>query len=449
MDVPVLVAIALGGLIALTLLLAVFFRVVVSTNEVHIVQSGKRTVSYGKDQEAGNVYYNWPAWIPRVGVQVIHLPVSVFDVDLNGYAAYDKGRVPFVIDIMAFFRITDSNIAAQRVSSFDELMKQLQGVLQGACRSILASSEIEEILEGRSKFGEIFTKEVDHNLAQWGVQSVKLIELMDIRDAEDSEVIHNIKAKKTSLIAMESRVEIAKNQRTASVAEVEAARQVEVAKQEAAQVVGIRTAEKDRETGIAGQQAQQAIKEQERETAEKHMAVFKVQEVRKAEIAREVQVVNADQQKKTAVISAEGAKQQTILVAEGNLEQAKLQAQGVKLNGEAKGAADFAVLLAPVNSQITLAKEIGGNEGYQKYLLGVKEIDKNQVVGVAQAEALKAANIKVIANSGDVPNGVTKVMDLLTPRGGAQLGGMVEALAQNPTVAGVLKALNGGSEAHQ
>lgn len=96
-------AVALG-LFLLSVLLAAMFRVVVSTNDVHIVQSVRKTTSYGKDQPTGNVYYKWPAWWPVIGVKTINLPVSVFDVSLDGYAAYDKGRVPFVIDIMAFFR---------------------------------------------------------------------------------------------------------------------------------------------------------------------------------------------------------------------------------------------------------------------------------------------------------------------------------------------------------
>src|SRR5580704_6469516 len=76
----------------LSVVLAMSFRTVVATNEVHIVQSRRKTTSYGKDQAAGNTYYAWPAWVPRVGIKIIRLPVSVFDVQLNEYAAYDKGR---------------------------------------------------------------------------------------------------------------------------------------------------------------------------------------------------------------------------------------------------------------------------------------------------------------------------------------------------------------------
>lgn len=442
--VAAIVAAVVLGTVVVALMLAASFRAVVSTNDVHIVQSVKKTTSYGKDQPTGNVYYRWPAWLPRIGVKTIVLPVSVFDVKLDSYAAYDKGRVPFVIDVMAFFRITETNLAAQRVHSYAELIEQLKGILQGACRAILASSEIEEILEGRGKFGKMFTEEVDHNLEAWGVQTVKVIELMDIRDAPESKVIHNIMAKKKSLIERQSRVEVAENHRAAQEAEIEAQRQVELQKQNALQQVGQRSAEKDKQVGIANQVAAQEVKVQEKITAQKQMDVEQVNKVRAAEIARDVQVVQAQQKKQTQIIEAEGAKQQTITVAEGNLEQAKLHAQGVRVEGEARGAAEQAVLMAPVTTQINLAKEIGANQGYQTYLVQIRSIEMAQAVGVEQAKALEKADIKVIANSGGVTDGVKNVMDLFTSKGGTQLGAMVEAFAQTPTG----KQLINGSEKH-
>lgn len=433
----------LGGIAFLMGLLAISFRTVVSTNDVHIIQSGRKTVSYGKDQKAGNVYYKWPSWVPFLGIQVSKLPVSVFDIQLDGYSAYDKGRVPFLIDIMAFFRIEDSNIAAQRVKDFKELIDQLHGIIQGACRSILAKEEINEILEERSKYGMMFTDAVDHQLEAWGVKSVKNIELMDIRDVQNSKVIENIMAKKKSMIEMESRVAVANNMQKAQEAEIEAQRVVAVRKQEAEQLVGIRTAEKEQQVGIATQVASQKVKEQEALTAEKQMSVQRVNTVRQAEIDRDVQLVKAEQQQKTAVIVAEGEKQQTIKVAEGNLEQAKLAAQGVRAQGEAKGAAEQAVLMAPVNSQIALAKEIGENENYQKYLITIRTIEASQAVGVEQAHALTQADVKVISNTGAPAEGLENVMSLFSPKGGLQIGGMLEALNNTDVGAAVLNAVKG------
>lgn len=420
------------GFIILSMFISMCFRVVVPTNEVHIVQSSKKTISFGKDQQSGNTYYKWPSWLPVIGVKTTALPVSVFDIDLDGYAAYDKGRLPFQIDIMAFFRVTDSNLAAQRVSTVSELHTQLQGILQGACRTILASSEIENILEGRSEFGEKFTKEVDHQLVQWGVQSVKQIELMDIRDTNNSNVIANIMAKKKSEIDKESRIAVAENKRAAEVAEIEAQQSVTIRKQEAEQLVGTRTAEKERVVGINNQKALQDIKEAEKVTAERDMAVAQVQRVREAEIAREVQLVEADQVRQTTVIRTDAERQATVLTAQGDLEKSKLHAEGVKVEGEAKGAAEQAVLMAPVNAQITLAKEIGENANYQEYLIKIKVVEKDQAVGLAQAEALKESDLKIIANSGNVAGGVTSLLDTLSPNGGTQVGGMLEALANTP-----------------
>lgn len=403
-------------------------RNVVSTNDVHIVQSAKRTTSYGKG-EPKNVYYKWPTWMPLIGVRTIALPVSIFSVKLDGYAAYDKGRVPFLVDVMAFFRIAESNSAAQRVATFEQLVAQLHGVLQGACRTILASSEIEAILEGRSEFGKKFTDEVDHNLREWGVQSVKQIELMDIRDGQGSEVIQNIMAKKKSLIEMESRVAVANNDRLAETAEIEAKREVNLRQQEAAQTVGIRTAEVEREVGISKQVAQQSIKEQERETAQRHMAVVQVQQVRQAEINRDVEVVNADRQKRVAIVQAEGVKQQTVTLAEGNLAQAQLNAKAIEAEGNAKGVAETAILMAPVTTQLALAKEIGENEGYQRYLVDVRSIEANQAVGTANAAALEKAQIKVIANTGTATEGISSMGDLFSSVGGTKVAAMMEGLA--------------------
>ena len=435
---PIIIGSSVAAVFVLWLFVALCFRSVVSTNEVHIAQSAKKTTSYGKGEAAGNVYYAWPAWLPRIGIKVIRIPVSVFNIGLKDYAAYDKGRVPFVIDVMAFFRIADSGMAAQRVHDTTELNQQLVNILQGSTRTILASHEIEEILEGRSKFGEAFTKEVDGQLKEWGVGTVKMIELMDIRDAHESEVIQNIMAKKKSLIEMQSRSEVAGNLKTAQMAEIDAERAVEVSKQEALQTIGVRTAEQEQQVGIAKEQAQQNIKEQARVTAEKDMAVKQVQNVRAAQIERDVQVVAAEQDKQTKIIKAEGEKQQTVTIAQGTLEQAKLNAQGIEVEGKAKGEAEKAVLLAPVSAQITLAKEIGANDGYQRYLVSVKQIDAAQIVGVEQARALQSADVKVISNAGTPTEGVTNVMELLSSKGGTQVGAMLEALKQTPIGAELL-----------
>jgi flotillin len=406
------------GLSFLFLLCAFAWRRVVPTNEVHIVQTRKETISYGKGTGHGNTYYEIPSWIPRLGVSKIILPMSVFDLDLSGYEAYDKGRLPFVVDVKAFFRISESNVAAQRVSSFKELGDQLEAIVQGAVRTILAASDIEEIMQGRSKFGDEFTNEVKEQLTNWGVETVKNIELMDIRDSKGSDVIQNIMAKKKSMIEMESRQEVAKNKKHAELAEIEASQEVQIRQQDSLKQVGMRTVETQREVDLAKQTAEQTIKQQEKTTAEKQMEVDRVKQIKAAEIAKDAAIVKAEQEK-----------QKSILLAEGDLEAQKRQAEAVLAQGKAKAESEKAMQLAPVEAQIVLAKEIGGNESYQNYLITVRKIEAAQEVGSAQAKALENADIKVISNTGDPQSGMTKVMDLFSSQGGTSVGAMLEALS--------------------
>lgn len=454
-----LIATGIAIILLTVLFIALLLRRVVPTNEVHIIQSGKSTVSYGKDHEAGNTYYEWPSWIPKIGIVKIVLPVSVFDEDLQSYEAYDKGRLPFVVDVKAFFRISDSNVAAQRVSSFDELRNQLRAILQGAVRTILASADIEEIMQGRSQFGESFTREVEAQLRNWGVSTVKNIELMDIRDSSASDVIKNIMEKKKSLIEMQSRIEVAENLKRASIAEIEAKRETDIQEQDALQKVGARTAEKEKEVGIANELAQQSIKEQAKITKQKELEILKVSEVTQANISKDVQIVKANQDKETAAINkemaiikaaqekettilvAEGTKSTTILVAEGNLESKKRESEGIAVEGTAKAEAEKAMQLAPVQAQIELAKEIGNNEGYQKYLVTIEQVKASQAVGIEQAKALSQADVKVIANSGNVENGMKSILDIFSANGGTQLGAFFEGLAQSEQGEAVLNKL--------
>lgn len=429
--IPTVIMAVVAVIVILSAIWVVNLRRVVSTNEVHIIQSASKTVSFGKDQEAGNTYYEWPSWIPIIGIQVIKLPVSVFSLRLKDYEAYDNGRLPFVLDLEAFFRIENSNVAAQRVAGYQELNAQLTSILQGAARTILASKAIEEIMQGRSEFGDLFTKEVNEQLKAWGVTTVKNIELMDIRDSRESQVIQNIMEKKKSEIEKESRIVVAANMKAAQNAEIDAQREIELNKQVAQEQVGIRTAEKDKAVGIANEMSQQDIKAQQKVTTEKAMEVARVQEVKAAEIAKDVNIVQAEEKRQTDVIQAEGQKQKTVLIAEGNLEAQKREAEAVLVNGQAKAESEKLLQLAPVEAQIVLAKEIGENQSYQQYLITIRQVEANQAIGVEQARALDKADIKVIANSGTVTGGISSLGELFTSQGGSNVGAALEGLAQS------------------
>ncbi len=440
-----IVGLVIVAVAVLSVLCAVSWRRIVDTNWVHIVQSQKQTKSFGTGQKFGNVYYQTPSFIPVWGVSVIKLPVSNFDLSLHAYKAYDKDRVPFELDVVAFMRIADTNMAAQRVSSFDDLKKQLQAVVQGAVRKILAGHDINTIMVDRATFGVQFTDEVKSELANWGVEPVKNLELMDIRDADGSQVIHNIMAKKTSHIEMESRIEVAKNNREAKEAEIAAKQAVDVKSQEAEQAVGQRTAEQTQAVGVAQEKAKQQVAEEAKTTRAKEMEVISVATQRQAEISKNAAIVKAEEEQRTTVIRAEGEKQQIALVAAGRLEEAKRNAEGIRAKGEAEGAAATAIAMAPVTAQIALADKIEKSEGYQTYLVRIRETEANEAVGKANAEALRAADVKVIANSGNAPAGITSIGDVLGAKGGLQVASFLESLSNTPQGAALMSKVIGSA----
>lgn len=469
---------SIAAFFGFALVVAFLFRRVVEPNEVHIVQNAKGIAAYGANAKSapaildddgnevsapikahGNAYYAWPSFLPSIpflfggGVQVKALPLAVFQLDLNNYEAYDVGKVPFGVDVVAFFRIDNAAVAARRITTLGEMKEQIEAILQGAVRTILAKHEIEEIMLERSTFGEMFTTETEDGLKAWGVENVKNIELMDIRDGRDSKTVSNIMAKKESLIDMQSRTEVATNRQAAEVAEIAAQQEVAVRDQKAQELVGLRTAEKEQQVGIANEKAKQEIKTQAKETKAREMAVLEVETVRQAEITKAQQIVAAEQDRETkiviaegqrreTVISAEATKEQTVLVAEGTLTEQQKSAEGTLAIGTAEAEAKKLAELATVEPQITLAQEIGENQGYQTYLIGIRNVEATEAVGVANAKALEAAGIKVIANTGTtVGDGVQSVSDLFTSAGGLAIGSTLEGLANTPGGKAALDAL--------
>jgi len=371
------------------------------------------------------------------------------------------------VDVKAFFHIADTNKAAEKVESFEELRKQLENVVQGSVRSILAKSKLEEIMEERSVFGDKFTENVKIDLQNWGVEPIKNIELMDVRDAEGSSVIHQIMAKRMSAIDMESRSEVAVNKKKAEQAELEAQKEIDVtkaetekvageAKAQSLQAIGIAKAESVKKSGIAEQESLSEIAKAAKATAEQKMEVIKINEIKQAEIDKEKTIIIAEQEKKRIEIDAQANKFKVETEAYAKLEAKKKEAEGVisigsaeaeviKSKGISEAESKKAMELAGVTAQTTLAKEIGENKPYQEYLIKIKEIEVSQVIGVTQyesmAEALSNADLKLLINSGDVHSGIGKLSDLFTSKGASQLNGLIEGLKQTDEGKGILSML--------
>lgn len=455
-----------AGVVVALVLLALYItkqvlnlRRVVPANQVHIVQSKAGRFTYGKTRDATasqNSYYEWPVWLPYFGVQVNVLPLSVFGIDLDSYEAYDSDKVPFSADVRAFFRIENPHLAAERINNLPELHSQLKASLQGAIRSVLASFRIEEIMAIRAELSQKFTNAVDNDLKEWGVETVKSVELMDIGDVAQSNVVGSIMAKRTSGIDRESRIEVAENKRAAREAEIAADQQVKLREQEAKQTVGAREAEVTKRVGIANQQAAQEVASAEKDTTAAQMAVKQVEAERRAEIDKSVAITNAEAERQTRTINAEAEKVVTVTqadaererlerVAAGQLVQETNAAKAIQLKGEATGAALLAEKMAPVEAELKQAAGLGKEKEYQDFMVRIRQVAAMQAVGEAQAGALEQAEIKIIASAGgDLAGGLNSVGELFSAKGGFSLAAMAEAFAATEQGAAVLKKVGLG-----
>ena len=472
----------LGIFVVLLVLYVLGLRRIVRPDQVHVVQRNNTSDVYGSSarDNKGNTYYEFPEWIPRLGVTVKKLPTAIFDVNLTEYDAYDKDRLPFLVDIKAFFRIFDFRVAASKVRDTKELEDQLKGIVQGAVRSLLAKEDLESIMSERAKYGKQFTQEVEEQLKEWGVVAVKNIELMDIKDSHNSEVIANIMKKKKSAIEMESRTTVANNMKQAKEAEIVANQAVALKEQDSVREVGLRQAQVQQEVGIANEQQMQKVQEQAKITAEKEMEVQRVREVKSAEITKqaaevkaaqdkevatinaETAVVKTEADKKVKVLNAEAEKQQVMLHAEANKEQITLkaaadlvtatnEAKGIEAKGKAQAQATELAKKASVQDQVTLAKEVGENEPYQNFLIKQKQVevqgDVMKAVGVAQAQNLSGADVKIFANAGTVSEGVGKAAGIFNPGTAFDIASMIEAFKSTPMGSELLDKFLGTGDA--
>ena len=473
------------GVVVVLVLYILGLRRIVPTNEVHIVQRNQQTVEYGKGMKSGNVYYQIPAWIPRFGVVVSKLPSTIIDVTLNKYEAYDKERLPFVVEIKAFFRIDNFATAASRVFTVNELKEQLTSIVQGAARSILAKEYLEDIMSKRSEYGQAFTDEVASQLKEWGVVAVKNIELMDIKDSDHEEVIANIMMKKKSAIEMERRVEVAKNLQTAQESEIKAKQEIQLKQQDADREVGLRRAQVEKEVGIANQKQEQEVQAEAKVTAEKQMEVKRVKEIQAAEIEKqaaevkanqdkevtkvnaEAQVIQAEANKKVQVTNATATKEQTVLQATAEKEKIELQAEatktsielkadadlkaatneakGIKLKGESTASARDLLEKAQVAGQIELFEKVNKDAEYQDFLVRQRQVEAMEKIGIEQAKALTNANVQVYAAGSNAVDGLSNASKLISPESGLNLSSMIETLratpAGNDLVNGVISKL--------
>ncbi|MDR0759369.1 MAG: hypothetical protein LBF74_04580, partial [Treponema sp.] len=80
-------------------------------------------------------------------------------------------------------------------------------------------------------------------------------------------------------------------------------------------------------------------------------------------------------------------------------------------------------------------------EAYQQYLIAVEQIKAARDIGIEQAQNIGRADIKILANSGDIQTGIEKVTDVFSSKGGSALSGLFESLKQIPEGEGLVNSI--------
>lgn len=379
------------ALVIIAVVLAMSWYRIVPANFAHVVVRHNCTKVYSPHAEQSTVnraaYFRIPKWIPYFGCRVHMMPLSMLEINVTDFLAFDRDRVRFECDIVAYMVVNDALMAAKRFPfGINELKDQVFKIIKATARDTTTKLTIREIINDRPAIARRVHEYLSPEVLKWGM-SLQALELVNLQDPKDrsATAIHDISSIAEVQINSESRQKNAEQIKQARLKEAEAEQAATTRELERDEMIGVRTQKRDQE-----------IRREQQAAEEEKMKVVRIEKVRHAEIERDA-----------AIETAEGEKQSVIRRRTG-------EAEGVRAVGYAE--ADAKSKLADALKKINEAA------------LDVRRIEKDEKIGVTAAQALQKADIKFI-NAGK-PN---SLLDLFTPSGGASIGGMLAGIeATNP-----------------
>ena len=405
------------------------WRKIVPADEAHVViQTGKmRLFTSHKDytdkykgntgvvQEGKAVYYKVPEIIPKWGMEVHEIPLKILPINVSSFKAFDKDRARFLCNIIAYVVINDPIEAARRFGGNLDLLKEdVRNIVQATTRDATTKVPIREIINDREGIVKEIKDPLKEAIQNWGLD-LRDIELVEFSDPPDSHVINDISSIIEEQINSEARQKNAEQQKLARMKEAESdelARKREIARDE---LVARREQERD-----------QKVAELEKLAKEKQLDVERVKEVKTQEIEKERAIVEAEERKRTGIIKAEQDKEMEKI----RREQKRLDGEGERLRREeiAKGEAAPIREMGQAEADVIKLKGLAEAEAKDKLqaalnkfgdeairaLVAEKIVDMEKAVGIATADALRDADLRVFAGN----NG----------NSGFDLGSMVESI---------------------
>lgn len=385
MDI-IIIGIGVGiGLIASTFIASSMYRIV-PPSEAHLVVTPKGRMVVSPDEEVATdgkkTYFEIPSFVPFIGRVVRKMDVTTKEL-IGQQETYEKDQARYNVKWSLKYRINDVKTAAETFINDEELREQLKEVVESSVR---ATTVLYSVIDARSKKKEIENKinqEMVDDLQAWGLKLVNF-QLVDFTDTESSSIISDISKRREVEIEATTREQNAEKWKQARLKEAESE---EIAKQ--------REIEKDQRIGEQDEKKKQKIAIEAKLAQQKEYEVLEVQTIRQAEIDKGKAIVKAEELKATEAIK----KDQKKLEGEGDRirseEQAKGNAAHILQNGLAEAQAKDALQKA--------LKQFDDNA--IRALVAEKIVDKDKTVGIATAEALKQAEVKLFSGGNDSKQG--------------------------------------------
>ena len=380
-----------------------YAHVVVQRGKTRVFSSDKKYSGEGKYSSGGRAaYYRVPSFIPGFGMNVHDMSLKILPINVPDFKAFDIDRARFLCDIMAYVAITDPVEAAKRFGgNLKEVEQQVSKVVQATTRDSTTKKTVREIINDREGIIAEIKDPLSKAISNWGL-SLKDIELVEFKDTADSQVIADISSIIEEQINSEARQKNAEQKKMARLKEAiadEMARKREI--------------ERDEEVSKREQQRDKLVAEKEKAALAEQLEVTKVDKVKNQEIEKEKARVLAEQEKVVARINAEQRKE----VEEINKEQKRLEGEGDRIRREEQAIGEAAPIResGTAEADIILKKlqaEAKGKDDLQKALNQFGDaairalvaeliVEKDKEVGIAGAEALKYADLKVFAGGSD------------------------------------------------
>jgi len=370
---------------------------VVPPDEAHVrIMFNKREV-FSSQIKDGKMSY----WVIPFVTDITRLPLTNIRIDVPDIKLNDKNMAKFVCDINCFVHIVNPLLAAERTGitiqqiryeGYKSLTDDFRIIIESIGRTVATKQTILEIYNDRDKLDDAVRVELSKVLPGWGLELVDM-EIREIKDAEESTIISDIEKKEAAKINADARVQIAIENKRATISEAENLKEAEMKKAITEEEWKKRQIEKERTISIATQEKNQKEAEQAILANEKAVEAKRKLDVGYATVAKETTIQIAEGQKAKAVLEASAKAQATEL--EGNA-----TANVREITGKAEASVKEMIGKAEA---IAIEKIAEAKQKYTGTALNIELINANKEVGLKQAEAYAAvaknAKINIISGS--------------------------------------------------